>query len=259
VLTWIDDDTPLPPPGQALGDDSEAPGLVAAGGRISPARLEEAYRRGIFPWYSAGQPVLWWSPDPRMVLPCAEFKLSHSLKKTLRRFLRTPGCTLRMDSDFARVIGACAATPRDGQHGTWIVPALMEAYQAWHRAGRVHSVETWVDGELVGGLYFVSIGRMCFGESMFSHRTDASKIALAALVAACLERGVALIDCQQNTGHLASLGAREVPRSTFLDHVHGAVAAAPPADWTYDENAWHHLGLWPTRPPQRKSEPAIHP
>ena len=243
MLTWVDDDTPLPPPSQALGEDSEAPGLVAAGGRISPARLEEAYRSGIFPWYSAGQPVLWWSPDPRMVLPTAEFKLSHSLKKTLRRFLRTPGCTVRMDSDFPRVIAACAATPRDGQDGTWIVPALMDAYQAWHRAGRVHSVETWIDGELVGGLYFVSLGRMCFGESMFSHRTDASKIALAALVAACLERGVALIDCQQNTGHLASLGARELPRGTFLDHVHAAVATPQSVDWTYDETAWHHLGL----------------
>ena len=243
MLTWVDDDTPLPPPSQALGEDSEAPGLVAAGGRISPARLEEAYRSGIFPWYSAGQPVLWWSPDPRMVLPTAEFKLSHSLKKTLRRFLRTPGCTVRMDSDFPRVIAACAATPRDGQDGTWIVPALMDAYQAWHRAGRVHSVETWVDGDLVGGLYFVGIGRMCFGESMFSRRTDASKIALAALVAVCLQRGVALIDCQQNTGHLASLGAREVPRSTFLDHVHRAVAATPPVEWTYDEKAWQHLGL----------------
>ena len=243
MLTWIDDDSPLPPATQALGDDSDAPGLVAAGGRISAARLDEAYRGGIFPWYSAGQPVLWWSPDPRMVLPTAEFRLSHSLKKTLRRFLRTPGCTLRIDSDFNRVIAACAATPRDGQDGTWIVPALMDAYQAWHRAGRVHSVETWIDGELVGGLYFVSIGRMCFGESMFSHRTDASKIALAALVAACLARDVPLIDCQQNTGHLASLGARELPRNTFLHHVHQAVAEADPAEWTYDEFAWHQLGL----------------
>jgi leucyl/phenylalanyl-tRNA--protein transferase len=203
----------------------------------------DAYAEGVFPWFNAGQPVLWWSPDPRMVLPCAEFKLSHSLKKTLRRFLRTPGCTVRMDSDFARVITACAATPRDGQDGTWIVPALMDGYVAWHRAGRVHSVETWAGDELVGGLYFVAMGRMCFGESMFSHRTDASKIALAALVAACLERGVTLIDCQQNTGHLASLGARELPRATFLDHVHRAVATTDPVEWTYDEKAWHHLGL----------------
>ena len=243
MLTWIDDDTPLPPPGQALGDDSEAPGLVAAGGRISPARLEEAYRNGIFPWYSAGQPVLWWSPDPRMVLPCAEFKLSHSLKKTLRRFLRTPGCALRMDSDFPRVITACAATPREGQDGTWIVPALMEAYQAWHRAGHVHSVEVWIDGDLVGGLYFVAIGRMCFGESMFSHRSDASKIALAGLVAACCARAIPLIDCQQNTQHLASLGAREIPRADFERQLARNLGAEAPRRWSYDVVHWGHLGL----------------
>ena len=243
MLTWIDDDTPLPPATQALGDDSDAPGLVAAGGGISPGRLDEAYRSGIFPWYSAGQPVLWWSPDPRMVLPCAEFKLSQSLRKTLRRFLRTPGNQLRFDGDFHAVISACAATPRPGQDGTWIVPALMDAYLAWHRAGRVHCVETWADGQLVGGLYFVAIGRMCFGESMFSRCTDASKIALAALVAACRERGISLIDCQQNTGHLASLGGREIPRSAFLAHLKVALAEAEPAEWTYHESAWHHLGL----------------
>ena len=134
---------------------------MAAGGRVTPQRLEEAYRSGIFPWYSPGQPVLWWSPDPRMVLPVAEFRLSHSLRKTLRRFLRTPGCEVRFDSAFRRVIEACAHTPRDGQDGTWIVPAVMAAYAAWHEAGRVHSVETWIDGELVGGLYGVAIGRMC--------------------------------------------------------------------------------------------------
>ena len=243
MLTWVDDDSPLPPAAQALGDDSDAPGLVAAGGRISPARLNEAYRSGIFPWYSAGQPVLWWSPDPRMVLPCTEFKLSHSLKKTLRRFLRTPGTRLRFDGNFPAVISACAATPRAGQDGTWIVPALLDAYLAWHRAGRVHCVETWEGGELVGGLYFVAIGRMCFGESMFSRRTDASKIALAALVAACLQRGVALIDCQQNTDHLASMGGREISRSAFLAHLQGALAEPEPADWIYDESAWRHLGL----------------
>ena len=243
VLTWIDDDAPMPPAAQALGDDSDAPGLVAAGGRITTARLDEAYRSGIFPWYSAGQPVLWWSPDPRMVLPTAAFKLSLSLKKTLRRFLRTPGCTLRFDGDFAQVIGHCAATVRPGQDGTWIVPALLEAYLAWHRAGQVHCVETWIDGKMAGGLYFVAIGRMCFGESMFSHRSDASKIALAALVAACRARGIALIDCQQKTGHLASLGAREMPRSAFLAHLQTVLAAPEPAEWTYDEAAWNQLGL----------------
>jgi leucyl/phenylalanyl-tRNA---protein transferase len=238
VLHWIDDSTPLPPPTAALGPETELPGLVAAGGRVTVRRLEEAYGQGIFPWYSAGQPVLWWSPDPRMVLHTAEFHLSHNLKKTLRRFLRTPGCAIRFDSAFEAVIAACAGTPREGQDGTWIVPAMQRAYAAWHRAGRVHSVETWVDGQLVGGLYFVGIGRMCFGESMFAHRTDASKIALAAFVAAARARGVALIDCQQNTGHLARFGAREIPRRDFLQHVALAAGAAEPAQWTYDESAW---------------------
>jgi leucyl/phenylalanyl-tRNA---protein transferase len=241
MLHWIDDDSPLPPADRALGPETDAPGLVAAGGQVTPARLEEAYRKGIFPWYGPGQPPLWWSPDPRMVLPVADFRLSRSLKKTLRRFLATPGCELRFDSDFPAVIHACAGTPRDGQDGTWIVPEVMQAYVDWHRAGRVHSAETWVDGRLVGGLYFVNIGRMCFGESMFSHRTDASKIALAAFIAACRARGVALVDCQQNTGHLASLGAHEVPRRQFLDHVASSSGAVPPVDWTYDESAWDLL------------------
>lgn len=247
ILTWLDDETALPATSRALGPGSDAPGLVAAGGRISVARLEEAYRKGIFPWYSPGQPVLWWSPDPRMVLPVAEFRLAQSLRKTLRRFLRTPGHELRFDHDFRGVIEACAQTPREGQDGTWIVPAVLEAYCAWHRAGRVHSVETWVDGRLVGGLYFVAIGRMVFGESMFSRRTDASKIALAALVAACRARGVPLIDCQQHTAHLASFGAREIPRREFERHLGLHLPPAPGADsageWTYDERAWSTLGL----------------
>ena len=244
MLTWIDDDTPLPSTRFALAPDSEAPGLVAAGGRVTPGRLFEAYSHGIFPWYSAGQPVLWWSPDPRMVLPVAEFRLSRSLKKTLRRFMRTPGCTLRFDSAFDRVIAHCAQTPRDGQDGTWIVPAMVDAYRDWHADGHVHSAETWVDGELVGGLYFVNLGRMVYGESMFAHRNDASKLALAALVAACRVRGVSLIDCQQNTGHLASLGGRELPRAAFEAHLAQAVGDGAPLDWTYDESAWSGLGLW---------------
>jgi leucyl/phenylalanyl-tRNA--protein transferase len=244
MLTWLDERTPLPAPAEALDADSEAPGLVAAGGRLTLARLEEAYRKGIFPWYSPGQPVLWWSPDPRMVLPAAEFRLSHSLKKTLRRFLRTGaagGCEVRFDSAFRQVIEHCARTPRPGQEGTWIVPAVVEAYSDWHAAGSVHSAETWIDGELVGGLYFVSIGRMVFGESMFSHRPDASKIALAALVAACRARGVPLIDCQQNTGHLASLGARELPRAAFEAHLVRTLGEPGIADWTYDESHWRSL------------------
>ena len=241
MVTWIDDTSPLPPPQRALGPESEAPGLVAAGGQVNPARLLEAYSQGIFPWYSPGQPVLWWSPDPRMVLPVAEFRLHQSLKKTLRRFARTPGCEVRVDSAFERVIHACAQTPRDGQDGTWIVPAMMDAYIAWHAAGRVHSVETWIDGELCGGLYGVSIGRMFFGESMFAWRTDASKIALAALIALCREHGVPLIDCQQNTRHLARFGAREVTRAAFEAHLARVLPAADVPDWTYHPSLWRHV------------------
>lgn len=249
MLCWIDDGTPLPPPEQALGSDSDAPGLVAAGGRVTAERLDEAYRKGIFPWYSAGQPVLWWSPDPRMVLPTAAFRLSHSMRKTLRRFLRSPGHSIRFDSAFPQVIAGCAGAIREGQDGTWIVPAVVEAYTDWHRLGRVHSVETWIDGELAGGLYFVSIGRMVFGESMYTRRTDASKLALAALVAACLARGIPLIDCQQNTGHLASFGGHEMPRSAFLTHVAAALSAAAPADWSYDPRAFALIeGLGPIGP-----------
>ena len=248
-MPWIEAGQPLPPASAALGPDSDAPGLVAAGGGLSPARLEEAYRGGIFPWYSAGQPVLWWSPDPRMVLPTAEFHPGHNLRKTLRRFRRTPGCEVRFDSDFEAVIRACASTPREGQDGTWIVPAMVAAYTAWHRLGRVHSVETWVQGRLAGGLYLVQLGRMAYGESMFAHATDASKIALAALVAACRRHGIAWIDCQQNTRHLASLGAREVPREAFLAHVARSSGAEGPKAWAYDPADWALLLEPPATPP----------
>jgi leucyl/phenylalanyl-tRNA--protein transferase len=239
MVTWVDDLTPLPCPGSV--PEVEAPGLVAAGGRLTPRRLEEAYRLGLFPWFGPGQPVLWWSPDPRMVLPVADFKLSRSLRKVLQRFLRTPGCEIRVDHDLRAVMQACAGTPREGQDGTWIQPSMVRAYCDWRAAGQVHSVETWIGGRLAGGLYFVSIGAMVFGESMFSHRTDASKIALAALVAACKARGVALIDCQQHTGHLASLGAREIPRRDFQRHLALAQGAAGVRDWTYDERDWAAL------------------
>lgn len=238
MVYWIDERSPLPRPGTVT---EAVPGLVAAGGRLTPARLEEAYRLGLYPWFSAGQPSLWWSPDPRMVLDVADFQFRRSLRKTLQRFLQTPGCEIRFDGDFAAVMQACALTPREGQDGTWIVSSVIAAYVAWHHAGRTHSVETWIDGELVGGLYFVSIGRMVFGESMFSHRTDASKFALAALVAACRARGVAWIDCQQHTGHLASMGAREVSRPAFEGHLTRALAAPDIPDWTYDPAHWAHL------------------
>lgn len=244
MLTWLASPLqPLPDTGRALPASSDAPGLLAAGGDLGPARLAEAYARGIFPWYSDGQPVLWWSPDPRMVLPVAEFRLSHSLRKTLRRFIETPGCEVRIDCAFERVIEACAGTPRPGQQGTWIQPELQAAYSAWHRLGAVHSFETWRDGELLGGLYGVNLGRMFFGESMFSRATDASKIALAALVAFCRAHGIDVIDCQQRTEHLASFGAREIARAAFEQHLLQATAQEPPRDWSYHRSHWLHLGL----------------
>ncbi len=180
-----------------------------------------------------------------MVLPTAEFKLHRSLRKTLQRFITTPGCEVHVDRVFPRVIHACSNVPREDQDGTWIVADMQRAYCNWHAAGAVHSFETWMDGELVGGLYGVSLGRMFFGESMFSRRTDASKIALAALVCFCRAHGIGLIDCQQNTSHLASLGAREVSRADFLRHLASTVDAEPVQSWTYDDSMWMQLGLRP--------------
>jgi leucyl/phenylalanyl-tRNA--protein transferase len=242
VICWLHSaEDPLPDTRSALPAGSEAPGLLAAGGELTPQRLTEAYSRGVFPWYSAGQPVLWWSPDPRMVLRVADFKLARSLRKTIARFARSPVCEVRIDSAFEQVIGACASTPRDGQDGTWIVPDMVQAYSRWHTLGAVHSVETWIDGELVGGLYGVCIGRMFFGESMFSRRTDASKIALAALVCFCREHGIELVDCQQRTGHLASMGGGELPRPAFEAAVAEGIARPAPAAWTYHQRLWKHL------------------
>lgn len=235
----------LPDPDTALGPESEAPGLLAAGGRLDPARLEGAYRAGIFPWYSEGQPVLWWSPDPRMVLLPAEFKLARSLKKTIRRFLATPGAEIRIDGDCRAVLAACAGSPRGEDAGTWIQPELIEAYAAWHDQGRVHSVETRLDGALVGGLYGVSMGRFFFGESMFQRRTDASKIALAYLVAFCRARGIETVDCQQQTRHLASFGGREIPRREFRARLAAALAEHDVQGWTYDPADWRRIGIEP--------------
>ncbi len=244
MIPWLrGPDDALPDTRRALPPGSEAPGLLAAGGELTPQRLREAYSKGVFPWYSEGQPVLWWSPDPRMVLLVDEFRLKRSLRKTIAKFIRTPGCEVRIDSAFRQVISACAGTPREGQDGTWIVPEMVEAYVAWHKLGTVHSVETWMGGELVGGLYGVSLGRMVFGESMFSHRTDASKIALAALVCFCREHGVAMIDCQQRTGHLASLGGRELPRTEFEQRLTRGLGEPPIGEWTYDPSLWRHLGI----------------
>lgn len=229
-IVWLRDDALLfPPTALALDEHTEAPGLLAAGGDLRPQRLIEAYRRGIFPWFSDNQPPLWWSPNPRMVLRTADFKLSRSLRKTLQKFDRTPGCEVRVDSAFAAVIRACAQSERPGQDGTWILPDMVAAYERLHAMGVAHSVETWIDGELVGGLYGINLGRMFFGESMFMRRTDASKIALAALVGLCRERDIPWIDCQQQTRHLASLGARPVRRAVFEAHLAATVDESAPA------------------------------
>lgn len=236
MVPWLASDDPFPPVERALGATSGAPGLLAASAELLPTRLIEAYKSGIFPWYSDGQPVLWWSPDPRMVLLPVEFKLSDSLRKTLKRVLREDEWEIRVDHDFASVMRACAQTPRDGQRGTWITAEIVDAYSALHRDGLAHSIETWFEGKRVGGLYGVSFGRMFFGESMFAHRTDASKIALAALVGHLRRHRVTMIDCQQNTSHLTSLGGREITRTAFLSHVRQAVEA-PPIPWTFDKTA----------------------
>ena len=208
MLKWLERDDPFPPVDAAL---EEPNGLLCAGADLSPERLLAAYRRGIFPWYSGEEPILWWSPDPRMVLFCDELKISRSLAKNLRN----RGFETRIDSAFAKVIKACAG-PRKSETGTWISSEMQAAYVALHRAGHAHCVETWLDGRLVGGLYGVAIGRAFFGESMFSRESDASKVALVALVEELRRRDCPMIDCQQRTPLLASLGGREIPRRQFL-------------------------------------------
>lgn len=191
---------------------AEPDGLLAVGGDLSPERLILAYRKGIFPWYSEGLPILWWSPHPRLVLFPSELKISHSL----RRVIRKGGYQVTFDRAFEAVMHGCAEARRAGPEGTWILPEMVEAYCELHTRGIAHSVESWIDGELAGGLYGVALGGAFFGESMFARRTDASKVALVHLVALLTARGFEIIDCQVKTAHLESLGAREIPRREFL-------------------------------------------
>lgn len=240
-LPWLQPGDEFPSLERAWGAEDPAPGLLAGGGALDVDTLRKAYARGIFPWYSGEQPILWWSPDPRMVLPAAEFRLHRSMRKTLQAFRQAEGAEIRIDHGFEAVLTACAQTPRAGQAGTWIGHDMIEAYVQLHAAGHAHSVETWIDGSCVGGLYVVCVGRMLFGESMFAHRTDASKIALAALVCFCRRHDIEVIDCQQNTAHLASLGAREWPRTRFSAHVARAGLLAPPAHWRFEAEDWCQL------------------
>ncbi|MDR9440816.1 MAG: leucyl/phenylalanyl-tRNA--protein transferase [Halomonas sp.] len=238
MLPWLPDrPVGFPPVGSALRDPD---GLLAAGGALTPEWLLAAYRRGIFPWFSDDQPVLWWSPDPRMVLFPDEIRVRRSLAKRLRN----AGFQVTADIAFDQVVTACAA-PRDGQPGTWITAEMHEAYGRLHWLGAAHSVEVWRAGELVGGLYGVAMGPVFFGESMFSRQTDASKVALVHLARAMAAGGGRLIDCQMHTRHLASLGARDIARTEFIGYLEEwlgnagndhreAVDGVPAPTWAFD-------------------------
>ena len=238
MVAWLNKSTPFPPIESALRSPN---GLLAAGGELSISRLLEAYRQGIFPWFNRGEPVLWWSPDPRMVLVPGEFKISRSLKKILRK----GSYEVRCDTAFEQVMQACAASrdrqldsqhlaQHSSQHASWIHQDVIAAYCNLHNLGYAHSVEVWMDGNLAGGLYGVSIGQMFYGESMFSRADNGSKIALAHLARQLERWGFGLIDCQMYTPHLASLGAREIPRNEFIARLQKLVHCAPIPNWQFD-------------------------
>ncbi len=229
MIPWLQPDEPCPAVDKALAEPN---GLLAAGDSLAPERLVEAYRRGIFPWFNEGEPVLWWSPDPRMVLMPAEIRVTRSLAKTLRN----RNYSVRADSAFREVMQACAE-PRDANGGTWISDAMIAAYGALHDRGIAHSVEIWIDGTLAGGLYGVAIGRMFYGESMFTRAPDASKIALVHLARQLQRWNFGLIDCQMRTDHLARMGGREIPRADFVRKVCELVNYPPiTGAWTLDDD-----------------------
>jgi leucyl/phenylalanyl-tRNA--protein transferase len=229
MIPWLQPNEPFPAVEQALVEPN---GLLAAGGTLDPDRLVEAYRHGIFPWFNEGEPVLWWSPDPRMVLLPAEIRVTRSLAKTLRK----GNYAVRADSAFREVMRACAA-PRDGRAGTWINDDMISAYCALHDAGIAHSIEIWIDGTLAGGLYGVALGRMFYGESMFTRVPDASKIALVHLARQLQRWQFGMIDCQMRTDHLARMGGREMPRADFVRTLGELVNYPPiPGAWTLDDD-----------------------
>jgi leucyl/phenylalanyl-tRNA--protein transferase len=227
MIPWLTSESRFPTPNTALREPN---GLLAAGGDLSPRRLIEAYRSGIFPWFNSGEPVLWWSPDPRMVLFPDQVKISRSLRKVLNK----GRYEIRVDSAFNEVIKACAA-PRPQQSGTWIHGEMVSAYSTLHEMGMAHSVETWIEGELAGGLYGVAQGRAFFGESMFSRVPNASKIALVHLARQLQQWGFGMIDCQMKTAHLASLGATEIAREEFSQRLKELVNYPARAEkWCFD-------------------------
>ncbi|WP_028238868.1 leucyl/phenylalanyl-tRNA--protein transferase [Stutzerimonas azotifigens] len=225
MLTWLNrDDLRFPPLEAALREPN---GLLAAGGDLSPERLVAAYRHGCFPWYQDGQPLLWWSPDPRTVLYPAELHVSRSLRKRIRQKV----FEVTLDRAFERVIAACSA-PRRYADGTWITDAMQQAYIELHRRGVAHSVEVWHDEQLVGGLYGLAMGRLFFGESMFSTEADASKVGFVTLVERLRDWGFELIDCQMPTRHLASFGARPIARKVFAEALARYLDEPSTADWS---------------------------
>lgn len=227
MIPWLEPDDPFPPISKALKQPS---GLLAAGADLTPARIIEAYSQGVFPWFNVDEPVLWWSPDPRMVLFPSELKVSRSLKKVIRN----REYEVRLDTAFGRVMQGCAA-PRDAQSGTWISPLMIEAYTELHDRGVAHSAETWIDGKLVGGLYGIAIGRMFYGESMYTEVTDASKIAFVHLIWQLKRWGFGLVDCQMKTEHLGRFGAREIARGDFMRRVSKLIQYSPtPTPWRFD-------------------------
>jgi leucyl/phenylalanyl-tRNA--protein transferase len=235
VIPFLSPHDPFPPVERALRDPN---GLLAAGADLSAERLLDAYEHGIFPWFGEDDPLLWWSPDPRMVLFTSEVHISRSLRKTIR----SGRMQVSLDSCFAQVIEGCAE-PRRGQDGTWITNEMTAAYRTLFDLGHAHSVEVWDGDGLVGGLYGVAIGRMFYGESMFSRVSDASKVALVALAGQIARWGFPCIDCQMSTRHLSSLGAREVSRATFLRHLRSLVRQPPvPSPWRFDPDLLVTMG-----------------
>jgi len=240
-IRWLGPQDSFPNPLLTPDPDQSVPGLIAVSERIYPNQLLRAYQLGIFPWYSDGQPVLWWSPDPRMVLKPNDFHCSESLQKSIRHFCQDAPSEILVDADFGAVIRECATSTRKDQDGTWITHEIMDAYTTIYEQGYAHSIAVVENGAIIGGLYCVAIGSMVYGESMFSRKSNASKIALAALSAWCIQNQVVMIDCQQETGHLRSMGAKPIPRLDFLQQLQASVNQTNIIkSWKFDKQILTH-------------------
>jgi len=238
-LPWLNITDPFPNINNLGDPDPEVPGLIAISTEISAEQLKRAYGQGIFPWYSDSQPILWWSPNPRMVLKPKNLKLSKSLRKEIKHILVDNDWEIRVDDNFHATILACAKQPRKGQNGTWITHAIMHAYGELHEQGFAHSVEVFFQEKRVGGLYCVNLGSVIFGESMFSHQKNASKLALAALSAWAIQNNIEIIDCQQETEHLTFMGGSPIERVNFIQHLEKHCGEKNP-DWIFNKYALSH-------------------